>query len=107
MSKNKPTVRTRQLTEMGERILAALHLCGLSQSALERELFPSDPHQGRGRISRYMTGARGQTSIDKDLFARMADLLGVDFTWLVLGRGEPRPPLSSATETMPMRKRER
>lgn len=93
-------VRTRVSTPLGDRLLAAMHYAGgLSQAELQRVLWSDDPHQGRGRLSRYISGQRGQHTIDPLLFQRMADVLGVDYTWLTTGRGEMVPPGSSAKVT--------
>lgn len=83
----KTSARTRKLSPLGGRIYAALLARNWTQNALERTLFPDDKYQGRGRISRYMTGERGMRSLDPFLFERMADLLEVNFHWLVTGRG--------------------
>lgn len=88
----KSLARERKLTPMGVRILAALERSHMTQNELERLLFPDDPHHGRGRVSRYMSGERGQRSLDVQLFKRMAKFLNVNFGWLVVGEGDMDPP---------------
>lgn len=84
--------KTKRLTPLGERILAAMHYAGYkSQGELQRELYGEG--KGRGSISRYMSGTRGTSTIDPIVFLRMANLLGVDYTWLTTGQGEMTPPL--------------
>lgn len=87
----KSLARARMLTPMGQRILASLEHVKMSQAELERQLWPDDKHRGRGRISRYMSGERGQRSVDPMVFDRMAEILGVDFRWLLTGKGEMFP----------------
>jgi transcriptional regulator with XRE-family HTH domain len=90
--------KKRTRTPMGERINAALLRAGMSQNQLGKLLFPNDPHDGRGRISRYISGARGQVTLDVELFQRMAQLLDVSFGWLVVGEGPmERHPEKGAT----------
>jgi hypothetical protein len=42
----------------------------MGQNALERALWPDDPNQGSGRVSRYMSGDRGKQTLDPLLFLR-------------------------------------
>lgn len=91
LRKRKKSLRTNPLSPLGERIMAAMHYAGYrSQNELEHAMFGE---KSRGKISRYMSGKRGQSYIDADIFLRMANLMGVDFTWLTTGSGEMTPPL--------------
>lgn len=76
-----------------------------SQNELERLLFGENASKSRGRISRYVTGARGTSSLDPALFEKIADALGVDYHWLMTGRGRMTPPLTGPDHTEPLRNR--
>lgn len=65
---------------LGERILAAAEAEGRSIESIGRDLGMS-----RGHINRIVSGARASQTLDVEMFARMAKLLHVRFSWLVLG----------------------
>lgn len=70
---------------MGERILLALEEEGRTQTSVERQIWPS-----QGQLSRLVYGERGTSTIDADKMRALADVLHVQFEWLVLGRGPMR-----------------
>jgi transcriptional regulator with XRE-family HTH domain len=78
--------KERKPTPLGERILAALEVEGRTIASAEREAGFS-----AGHLNRIVYGSRGDRgTLDVARFKRLADLLHVEFEWLVLGVGNFR-----------------
>jgi transcriptional regulator with XRE-family HTH domain len=75
---------------MEKRIKQARLEAGLSQAALSRRMYVTQP-----TVSDWESGRKAPHV--KNLI-RLALLLGVDFEWLSTGRGEMRPPPAIARE---------
>jgi transcriptional regulator with XRE-family HTH domain len=99
-------------TTFADRVRLALEASGLTQNALE-----TDAKLPKGYVSRILKGERKR--LGAEMIDRMADVLGVDQSWLGTGRGsmakaagtsgqaspvaEPSsPPYGQATDTAPV-----
>ncbi len=76
-----------------------------SQNAVERALMEKHPDKWRNPfLSRYKTGGRGGHSVDVQAMQYIADVLGLSFEWLVIGRGSMMKVVVDAPKSEPLRR---
>jgi transcriptional regulator with XRE-family HTH domain len=78
------------VSTIGGRIRIALGLEGSSQNKVETEMIRRGYWNSRGGMSSLISGRRGKTQPDPRTIAAIADILHVQFEWLLLGIGSMR-----------------
>jgi len=79
------------LGSVGERLLHARTLAGVSQRELDRLAGKAEGHCG-------LIEARHSNVVRTDTVAAYADALGVSRSWLAWGQGPPRPANDDASQ---------